>query len=68
MNTEKEEPMNKQPLSTEQSAALMKARQLFTDWRKSKTGRARIPEGLWQTAVDLYHSHGMSINRIARGL
>lgn len=60
--------MNKQPLTSEQAAALEKAWQLFEDWRKSKTGRPRIPKNLWQTAANLYHRHGMSINRIARRL
>lgn len=60
--------MNKQPLTTEQSVALEKARQLFSNWRKSKTGRARIPDNLWQNAAELYHTQGMSINKIARGL
>lgn len=60
--------MNKQPLTTEQSAALEKAQQLFSNWRKSKTGRSRIPDNLWQTAADLYRIQGMSINKIARGL
>jgi hypothetical protein len=59
--------MNKQPLTSEQSAALEKARQLFANWRKARTSR-RIPDHLWQAAVDLYHIRGMSINRIARGL
>lgn len=60
--------MNKQPLTTEQSVALEKARQLFSNWRKSKTGRSRIPDNLWQNAAELYHTQGMSINKIARGL
>lgn len=60
--------MNKQPLTTEQSAALEKAQLLFANWRKSKTGRPRIPDNLWQTAADLYHIQGVSINKIARGL
>jgi len=60
--------MNKQPLTTDQSSALETAQQLFTDWRKTKTGRLRIPDHLWQTAADLYHTGGISINRIARGL
>lgn len=59
--------MNKQPLTSEQSAALEKARQLFAHWRKTRTSR-RIPDHLWQAAADLYHIRGMSINRIARGL
>jgi hypothetical protein len=60
--------MNKKPLTTKQSVALEKVRQLFADWRKSKTPRARIPKDLWQAAINLYHSHGMSMNRIARSL
>lgn len=60
--------MNKQPLTGEQSGALDEARQLFVRWRKNKTGRPRIPDNLWQAAVDLYHTQGITINRIARGL
>lgn len=60
--------MNNQPLTNEQSAALEKAQQLFSNWRNSKTGRPRISDNLWQTAADLYHIQGMSINKIARGL
>jgi len=60
--------MNKQPLTTEQSAALEKTRHLFADWRKTKTARARIPDLLWQAAADLYHTRGMGINLIAMGL
>lgn len=63
-----EEPMNKQPLNAEQSAALQKAQQLFANWRESKTGRPRIPDNLWQAATDLHHIQGMTINKIARGL
>lgn len=60
--------MNKRPLTAEQSAALEEARQLFSSWRKSKTGRSRIPDDLWHTAADLYHTQGMSINKIAHSL
>jgi len=59
--------MNKQPLTSEQSSALEKVRQIFSDWRKTRTSR-RIPDHLWQTAANLYHTLGVSINRIARGL
>lgn len=38
------------------------------DWRKTKAVPDRIPDGLWQAAADLYHSLGVSINRIARAL
>jgi len=60
--------MNKRPLTTEQSAALEKVCHLFADWRKAKTIRERIPDHLWQAAADLYHTRGMSINRITREL
>ena len=38
------------------------------DWRKTKAVPDRIPDGLWQAAADLYHTLGVSINRIARAL
>ena len=60
--------MNKQPLTTEQSAALENVCHLFVDWRRAKTGRQRIPEKLWQAAADLFHPLKMTINRIARAL
>lgn len=60
--------MNKQPLTTDQTSALEKAQILFMDWRKTKTARARIPGRLWRTAVNLYHTGEISINRIARAL
>lgn len=60
--------MNKQSLTSEQSAAMGKAQQLFANWRESKTGLPRIPDDLWQTATDLYHTWGITINNIARSL
>jgi hypothetical protein len=46
LNITKEEPMNKRPLTTEQSAALEKVCHLFADWRNAKTIRERIPDHL----------------------
>lgn len=60
--------MNKQPLTAEQSTALEKVQQLFTDWRKNRTGRSKIPDDLWQAATNLYNIQGMTINKIARSL
>ncbi len=60
--------MTKQLLTTDQTSALQKTQLLFMDWRKAKTSREHIPKGLWQAAADLYHTLGMSINTIARGL
>jgi hypothetical protein len=60
--------MNKQPLTTEQTFAVQKVQMLFIDWRKTKAVRDRIPDRLWQAAADLYHTLGVSINRIALAL
>ena len=60
--------MNKQELTVEQSAALEEARQLFASWRKSKTGRPRIPDSLWKAAANLHYTQEMTINTIARSL
>ena len=60
--------MNRKSLTAKQSAALEEARRLFASWRKNKTGRPSIPGDLWQTATDLYHAKGITINKIARSL
>ena len=60
--------MKKQLLTAKQSTALEKVQQLFADWRKNRTGRSRIPDNLWWAATDLYHTQGMSINKIAHSL
>ena len=57
--------MKKHPLTSKQSGELDDALKLFENWRQNKTGRARIPDGLWQAAVDLYHVQGITINQIA---
>lgn len=55
-------------LTNEQSAALERAKQLFSDWRKIKSGRERIPNSLWNAASDLFHTWGLGINKIANSL
>jgi hypothetical protein len=55
-------------LTNEQSAALERVKQLFSNWRETKTGRARIPDSLWDAAADLFHTWGLSINKIVRSL
>jgi hypothetical protein len=35
-------------------------------WRRKRTGRARIPEGLWAAAGELAREHG--VNRVSRVL
>ena len=60
--------MNKQLLTAEQSTALENALQLFASWRKNRTGKCRIPDNLWQAAIDLHHTQEMSIHKIALSL
>jgi len=60
--------MHKIELTNEQSTALERAKQLFSDWRKTRSGRERIPDNLWDTASDLFHTWGLSINKIAHSL
>lgn len=60
--------MNKHPLTAEQSTALENVLQLFADWRKNRTGKCRIPDNLWQAAIDLHHAQEMSIHKIALSL
>jgi hypothetical protein len=40
-------------------AELEQARQRLEDWRKTQTGRARIPENLWVVAVEAARQHGV---------
>lgn len=60
--------MSKAELTDKQCLALEKVEHEFTAWRESKTGRQRIPESLWSSAADLFHSFGLTVNRIARSL
>jgi hypothetical protein len=55
-------------LTNEQSAAMERAKQLFSDWRNIKSGRERIPNSLWNAAADLFHTWGLGINKIANSL
>ncbi len=60
--------MPKTELTNEQNAALERAKQLFADWRRTKSGRERIPNSLWNAAADLFHTWGLSINKIVHSL
>ena len=46
----------------------MRARRDFERWRKSRPPGARIPEALWQAAVDLAERHGVSRTAATLGL
>ena len=42
-------------------AQLEMVRQRFELWRQARTGRSRIPEPLWATAVELAKEYGVSL-------
>jgi|GEM_PF-330910 hypothetical protein len=60
--------MHKTELTNEQGTALERVKQLFSDWRTTRSGRERIPDNLWDAASDLFHTWGLSINKIAHSL
>jgi hypothetical protein len=50
----------------ERQARLQEVSAIFAQWRSTRTPRSRIPEHLWQAAVDLAPIY--SIHQIARAL
>jgi hypothetical protein len=50
----------------ELSAELARAQERFAAWRKSRAPKSRIPQELWDVAVELAASEGL--NRTARAL
>ncbi|SDU47937.1 hypothetical protein [Desulfobacula phenolica] len=54
--------------SSTMDSALEEARQQFNEWRRTKTGRERIPESLWQSAIDLFHTGEYSLHKISKTL
>lgn len=61
------EPVLYQKPSPETHSALEIVRQKLRMWRQNRTHSCRIPEELWQAAVDLV-GKGLSLHRIARTL
>ena len=56
----------KQEHQTAVHAELDAVRQAFEQWRNTRSGRQRVPEELWQAAVDLSGSY--SVSKIATEL
>ena len=52
--------------SRDGSRALMRARREFGRWRRGRRGRQRIPQGLWDLAVEAAAEHG--IHQVSRVL
>jgi len=40
----------------------------FKAWRKTRTRGTRIPEELWQAAINVFHSEDLTLHKIARVL
>ncbi len=47
-------------------AAMRKVYRRLQRWRSKRTGRERIPEGLWTAAAELARTHG--VNQVSRAL
>ena len=51
-----------------QSPAIKSVIQKFKIWRKTRTRGTRIPEELWQAAINVYHTEDFTLHKIARAL
>ena len=49
-----------------QSPVIENVKQKFKTWRKTRIRGTRIPEELWQAAVNVYHSEDLTLHKIAR--
>jgi len=55
-------------LPTTSASALEEVKQQFKIWRKTKTGRERIPASLWQAAAEVFEIGDHSLHRISKTL
>jgi hypothetical protein len=53
---------------TTSASALEEVKQQFKIWRKTKTGRERIPASLWQAAAEVFEIGDHSLHRISKTL
>ncbi len=51
-----------------QNLALDSVKQKFKSWRKKKIRGSRIPDGLWQAAIDVYHTEDLTLHKVASEL
>lgn len=51
---------------TTSASALEEVKQQFKIWRKTKTGRERIPASLWQAAAEVYKIGDYNLHRISK--
>ncbi len=60
--------MRSAPPSPATDSALEEFQHQFQFWRKTKTGRGRIPASLWQAAVEVFYIGGHSLHKISKTL
>jgi transposase-like protein len=60
--------MRSAPPSPAAVSALEEVQQQFQLWRKTKTGRGRIPASLWQAATEVFYIGGYSLHKISKTL
>ena len=60
--------MRSAPPSPTAVFALEEIQQQFQLWRKTKTGRERIPISLWQSAAEVFYIGGHSLHKISKTL
>jgi hypothetical protein len=53
---------------TTSASAFEEVKQQFKIWRKTKTGRERIPASLWQAAAEVFGIGDHSLHRISKTL
>jgi len=58
--------MRSAPPSPAAVSTLEEVQQQFQLWRKTKTGRERIPASLWQVAVEVFYIGGHSLHKISK--
>lgn len=54
--------------SARSNSALEEVKQQFRTWRRTKTGRERIPDPLWQAAAEVFHTGDHSLHKISKTL
>ncbi|WP_291459841.1 hypothetical protein [Desulfobacula sp.] len=51
-----------------QNPALDSVKQKFKSWRKKRIRGSRIPDELWEAAINVYHSENLTLHKVAREL
>ncbi len=60
--------MNPEHPVTTDTLTLDSVKQQFTNWRSTRTSRERIPDSLWQAAINIVLEGEISLHKIAKEL